>query len=142
MTKENSSKRKQKGSSSKKKNQVSIVEIHINMSFNNIIASITDLSGNVLAWSSGGKMGFKGSRKATPHSANLVIKNAMTTALDGYNFKSIKTIKVIGICPSRDSAIRSVMDFALTKNMPSIESIIDQTPIPHNGCRPPKKRRV
>jgi small subunit ribosomal protein S11 len=131
-----------KQSSSKKRSQVSTVEVHITMSFNNIIANVTDLNGNVLSWSSGGKMGFKGSKKATPHSANLVMKNALTIALDGCNFKSVKHIKIKGICPSRDAAIRSAIDFVASKNMPPIESIIEATPVPHNGCRPPKKRRV
>ena len=132
----------QKQSSSRKRSQVSSVEVHIKMSFNNIITTVTDTYGNVISWSSGGKMGFKGSKKATPHSANLVMKNALTIAVDNFNFKNVKTLRIRGICPSRDAAIRSAMDFVASKNMPPIESIIEETPVAHNGCRPPKKRRV
>jgi len=131
-----------KNSPSKKKGHVSIVETHIKMTFNNIHFNVTDPIGNTLAWSSGGKMGFKGSRKSTPHAANLVVKNALTAAHDIFNFKGIKAIKIVGICPSRDAAIRAVFEFASAKGLAGPEIIIDKTPVPHNGCRPPKKRRV
>lgn len=132
---------KKQHSSNKKKKSASICDVHIHMSFNNIIACITSTSGDVISWSSGGKMGFKGTRRSTPFAAKVTVEDAMKTALD-LNMKTVRSIIVKGICASREAAIREVMKIATMKNMPPLDSIIDVTPVPHNGCKPPKKRRV
>jgi small subunit ribosomal protein S11 len=111
------------------------------MTFNNIIASITNVFGDVVVWSSAGKMGFKGSRRSTPFAAKLTIQNAMNAAHD-LNMKSVRSIVIKGICNARESAIREVWNSVTTHNMPPIEMIKDVTPVPHNGTKPPKKRRV
>jgi small subunit ribosomal protein S11 len=86
-------------------------------------------------------MGFKGTRRSTPHAAKLTVEDAMKAALE-MNMKTVRAIIVKGICASREAAIREVMKIAITRNMPPIEYIKDVTPVPHNGCTPPKKRRV
>ncbi len=108
---------------------------HIKATFNNTIVSITDPSGNVLAWSSAGRCGFKGSRKSTAYAANLVAQDAARQA----SSKGIREVevRVQGPGAGRESAIRALQTAGLT-----IRAIKDVTPIPHDGCRPPKRRRV
>ena len=110
-------------------------EAHINASFNNIIISITNLKGEVISWSSAGKMGFKGSKKNTPYAAQLAAEDCSKTALE-LGLKRVK-VYVKGPGAGRESAIRT-----LHNNGILVTEIIDVTPVPHNGCRPPKKRRV
>ena len=132
---------KKNNSGNKKKKTLTICDVHIHMTFNNIIASITNTFGDVVVWSSAGKMGFKGSRRSTPFAAKVTVEDAMKAALD-LNMKTVRSIIVKGICASRESAIREVMKITMSKNMPPIEMIRDVTPVPHNGTKPPKKRRV
>jgi small subunit ribosomal protein S11 len=110
-------------------------EAHINASFNNIIISITNLKGEVISWSSAGKMGFKGSKKNTPFAAQTAAEDAAKTAHDA----GVRRIKVLVKGPGngRESAIRTLHNNGL-----EVTEIIDITPTPHNGCRPPKRRRV
>ena len=111
-------------------------QVHIHASFNNTIITITDLQGNTLCWASSGTAGFKGSRKSTPFAAQLAAQNAAGTARSEYNVREVDVF-VKGPGPGRESSIRSLQAAGLT-----VVSITDITPIPHNGCRPPKKRRV
>ena len=108
---------------------------HISATFNNTIVSITDVSGNVVAWSSSGTCGFKGSRKSTPFAAQLAAENAAKKAQD----HGMRTVQVFvkGPGSGRETAIRSLQAAGL-----EVGSISDVTPVPHNGCRPPKRRRV
>lgn len=108
---------------------------HINASFNNTIITITDRQGNALSWATAGGSGFRGSRKSTPFAAQVAAERAGTAALD-YGLKSLD-VMVKGPGPGRESAVR-----ALNAVGYKITNITDVTPIPHNGCRPPKKRRV
>ena len=108
---------------------------HINVSYNNTLIDISDLKGEVIAWASAGKLGFKGSKKSTPYAANLVAKNCVEQTVK-YNLTSIKVI-VKGVGPGRESAIRGLAGTGL-----NITSIQDNTPIAHNGTRKPKPRRV
>jgi len=108
---------------------------HIHASFNNTIVTFSDPTGGTLCWSSGGRIGYKGSRKGTPYAAQLASKNAAEQAQDN-GVRSVD-ILVKGPGPGRESAIRAVAAAGL-----EIKSIRDVTPIPHNGCRPPKRRRV
>lgn len=108
---------------------------HIRSTFNNTIVTITDPTGNVLAWSSAGHMGFKGSRKSTPFAAGMAAEEAAKVALD-HGMKSVEVF-VKGPGAGREAAIRSLQAAGLFVNL-----IKDVTPIPHNGCRPPKRRRV
>ena len=121
----------------KKKEKKNITDgiAHIQSTFNNTIVTITDLSGNVIAWSSSGLQGFKGSRKSTPFAARLAAESAIKTAM-GLGLQEVQ-IFVKGPGPGRESAIRAVQSMGL-----KVSSITDTTPVPHNGCRPPKKRRV
>jgi small subunit ribosomal protein S11 len=121
----------------KKKEKRSIVHgiMLIHSTFNNTIVTITDPEGNVLSWSSGGVVGFKGSRKSTPFAAQMATEKALRDA-ENLGIKSLD-IRVKGPGAGRESAIRTVGGFAF-----QVKSIQDVTPIPHNGCRPPKKRRV
>ncbi len=132
---------KKHNSTNKKKKSLTICDVHIHMTFNNIIASITNIFGDVAVWSSAGKMGFKGSRRSTPFAAKVTIQDAMKAALD-LNMRSVRSIVIKGICNARESAIREVFQMMNGKNMPPIEMIKDVTPVPHNGTKPPKKRRV
>jgi small subunit ribosomal protein S11 len=109
--------------------------VHIYATFNNTIVTITDTQGNTVAWSSGGSSGFKGSRKSTPYAARLASQNAARVAAESGMQEAHVIVKGPG--PGREAAIR-----ALTGTGISIKSISDVTPVPHNGCRPPKKRRV
>jgi small subunit ribosomal protein S11 len=108
---------------------------HIKASFNNTIISIADPAGNVIAWSSAGASGWKGSRKSTPYAAQIAAENAARKALDA----GMKTLEVFvrGPGAGREAAIRALEATGL-----SVTAITDVTPIPHNGCRPPKRRRV
>lgn len=108
---------------------------YIQATYNNTIITITDPSGNVLGWSSAGSTGFKGPKKATPYAASVVIKDLLNKIAD-YGVKEVSVL-VKGIGGGRESAIR-----ALHTNGLNVLSITDTTPIPHNGCRPPKRRRV
>lgn len=108
---------------------------HIHASFNNTIITITDRQGNTLAWASAGGSGFRGSRKSTPFAAQVAAEKAGTAAKE-FGLKNIEVL-VKGPGPGRDSAVR-----ALNVAGFKISTISDVTPIPHNGCRPPKKRRV
>jgi small subunit ribosomal protein S11 len=110
-------------------------QAHIKSTFNNTIISITDEEGKVVAWSSAGKVGYKGSRKSTPFAAQLAAENAAEEAKD-MGMKEIE-IFVKGPGSSRESAIRTLQSAGL-----NITLIKDITPIPHNGCRPPKRRRI
>jgi small subunit ribosomal protein S11 len=117
-----------------KKNVVDAVA-HIQASFNNTIITITDRQGNTLSWSTAGACGFKGSRKSTPFAAQVAADKAGQAAAD-YGVKNVDVL-VKGPGPGRDSAVRGLHAAGFKVN-----SITDVTPIPHNGCRPPKKRRV
>ena len=108
---------------------------HVHASFNNTIITITDRQGNVLSWASSGAAGFKGSRKSTPFAAQVAAERAGTQAKE-YGVKSLE-VRVKGPGPGRESAVR-----ALNASGFRITQIEDVTPIPHNGCRPPKRRRV
>jgi len=108
---------------------------HVQASFNNTIITITDRQGNVLCWATAGGAGFKGSRKSTPFAAQVAAERAVQLAQE-FGMKSVD-VYVKGPGPGRDSAVRSLNAAGLR-----INSIADVTPIPHNGCRPPKKRRV
>jgi len=108
---------------------------HIQATFNNTIVTITDPAGNSVAWSSGGVLGFKGSRKSTPFAAQLVAEDACRKAME-HGMKSIG-VYVKGPGGGRESALRAIANSGL-----KITLIKDVTPIPHNGCRPPKRRRV
>ena len=108
---------------------------HVNASFNNTMITITDAQGNAIAWSSAGMMGFKGSRKSTPYAAQVAAEDAGRKAME-HGMRTLD-IEVKGPGSGRESALRALqaVGFAVT-------SIRDVTPIPHNGCRPPKRRRV
>ncbi len=125
-----------KVSSKKKKVIVEATgEAHINASFNNIIISLTNLNGDVISWSSAGKMGFRGSKKNTPYAAQTAAEDAAKVALD-LGLKKVKVF-VKGPGNGRESAIRTIHNTGI-----EVSEIVDITPVPHNGCRPPKKRRV
>ena len=110
-------------------------QAHINATFNNIIISLTNLSGQVIAWSSAGKMGFRGSKKNTPYAAQLAATDCAKVAYDS----GLRKVKVFvkGPGAGRESAIRTLAGAGI-----EVSEIMDITPIPHNGCRPPKRRRV
>ena len=110
-------------------------EAHINASFNNIIISLTNLNGDVISWSSAGKMGFRGSKKNTPYAAQTAAEDAAKVALD-LGLKKVKVF-VKGPGNGRESAIRTIHNTGI-----EVSEIVDITPVPHNGCRPPKRRRV
>ena len=131
---------KQSGSSASKarkksKRQVSDGIAHIHASFNNTIVTITDRQGNTLSWATSGGSGFRGSRKSTPFAAPVAAEKAGTAAQD-YGLRTVE-VRVCGPGPGRESAVRALNGCGL-----KVTSIEDVTPIPHNGCRPPKKRRV
>jgi len=110
-------------------------QAHIQSTFNNSIVTLTDMKGNTLSWASAGQLGFKGSRKSTPFAAQMAAETAAKTAME----HGLKTVEVFvkGPGAGREAAIRSLQAAGLEVN-----SIKDVTPIPHNGCRPPKRRRV
>ncbi|MEL7609580.1 MAG: 30S ribosomal protein S11 [Bacillota bacterium] len=109
--------------------------VHIRSSFNNTMVTITDMQGNALSWSSAGGLGFRGSRKSTPYAAQMAAETASRAAME----HGLKTVEVYvkGPGSGREAAIRALQAAGLEVNM-----IKDVTPIPHNGCRPPKRRRV
>ena len=121
----------------KKKIKKTVVDgiAHVHASFNNTIITITDRQGNALSWATSGGAGFRGSRKSTPFAAQVAAENAGRAALD-YGLKNLE-VRVKGPGPGRESSVR-----ALNACGYKITNITDVTPIPHNGCRPPKKRRV
>ena len=125
-----------KSSSKKRKVIVEATgEAHITASFNNIIISLTNKKGDVIWWSSAGKMGFRGSKKNTPYAAQLAAEDALNVAKEA-GLKKVK-VYVKGPGNGRESAIRSLHNGGI-----EVTEIIDVTPMPHNGCRPPKRRRV
>lgn len=121
----------------KKKVRRTVVDgvAHVYATFNNTIITITDRQGNTLAWATSGGSGFRGSRKSTPFAAQVAAERAGTRAKD-YGMKNLE-VMVRGPGPGRESAIRSLNNIGF-----KITNISDVTPIPHNGCRPPKRRRV
>ncbi|MCI5775178.1 MAG: 30S ribosomal protein S11 [Aerococcus sp.] len=127
--------RKNKSRKRRSKLKVENGVAHIHSTFNNTIVMITDQQGNAVAWSSAGALGFKGSRKSTPYAAQLSSEAAAKTAIDN-GMKSVE-VTVKGPGSGRESAIRALQAAGL-----EVTSIRDVTPIPHNGCRPPKRRRV
>ncbi|HQY20586.1 MAG TPA: 30S ribosomal protein S11 [Ignavibacteria bacterium] len=108
---------------------------HIKATFNNVIVTLTDLYGNTVSWASSGKMGFKGSKKNTPFAAQLTAESAAKGAMD-LGMKKVEVL-IKGVGSGRDAAVRSLNTAGL-----EVTSIKDITPLPHNGCRPPKKRRM
>jgi small subunit ribosomal protein S11 len=108
---------------------------HVNSTFNNTLITITDAQGNAISWSSAGSMGFKGSRKSTPYAAQVAAEDAGRKAME-HGVKTLE-VNVRGPGSGRESALRALQAAGFT-----ITSIRDVTPIPHNGCRPPKRRRV
>ena len=123
------------GGAKKAKRTLSSGQVHIFASFNNTIVTVTDTSGNTIAWGSAGSAGFKGSRKSTPFAARLAAEQAVKAAQQ-MGMQEAELI-IIGPGPGRESAIRAVQSLGV-----KVRSISDKTPVPHNGCRPPKKRRV
>ena len=119
----------------KVKKNVSDGIAHVHASFNNTIITITDRQGNALSWATSGGAGFKGSRKSTPFAAQVAAEKAGRAASD-YGVKTVE-VRIKGPGPGRESAVRSLNALGY-----KVLNIIDVTPIPHNGCRPPKKRRV
>jgi len=109
--------------------------VHVQASFNNTIVTITDRQGNALSWATAGGAGFRGSRKSTPFAAQVAAEKAGRVALD-YGVKTLE-VRIKGPGPGRESAVRSLNALGY-----KVTNIIDVTPIPHNGCRPPTKRRV
>ena len=125
-------------STQKKKKNVkveAIGEAHIHASFNNIIISLTNKNGQVISWSSSGKMGFRGSKKNTPYAAQMAAQDCAKEAYDN-GLRRVK-VYVKGPGSGRESAIRTIHNSGI-----EVSEIVDVTPIPHNGCRPPKRRRV
>jgi len=117
------------------KRSISSGQVHVFASFNNTIITVTDMDGNTVSWGSGGSAGFKGSRKSTPFAARLAAEQAIKAAQQ-IGMQEVDLF-VKGPGPGRENAIRAVQALGL-----KVRSISDITPVPHNGCRPPKKRRV
>ena len=130
-----SGKKEKKGAKKKEKRVVPHGVVHIQASFNNTVVSITDPEGNVLSWSSAGRIGFKGSRKGTPFAAQVAAQSAGNTPKD-LGVRSLD-VQVRGPGAGRESAVRALQAAGI-----EVRSIKDVTPIPHNGCRPRKRRRV
>ena len=126
---------RRKGVTKKLKRTVSTGQVHIFATFNNTIITVTDLDGNAICWGSAGSAGFKGSRKSTPFAARLAAEQAIKTAITMGLQEAELYVKGPG--PGRESAIRAVQSLGL-----KVVLISDVTPVPHNGCRPPKRRRV
>ena len=119
----------------KEKKNVVVGVAHVAATFNNTIITITDQTGNAVSWSSAGMMGFKGSRKSTPYAAQVAAEDAGKKAME-HGMRTLE-LEVTGPGSGRESALRALQTVGLT-----VTSIRDVTPIPHNGCRPPKRRRV
>jgi small subunit ribosomal protein S11 len=126
---------RRKGGAKKVKRTLSSGQVHVNATFNNTIITVTDNQGNTVAWGSAGSAGFKGSRKSTPFAARLAAEQAIKAAV-AMGLQEV-ALFVKGPGPGRESAIRAVQAQGL-----KVTTISDVTPVPHNGCRPPKKRRV
>jgi small subunit ribosomal protein S11 len=126
---------KKKSFKKKEKKNIPAGVVHVQASFNNTIVTITDTVGNVLSWSSSGSLGFRGSRKGTPYAAQQASLTAANKAKES-GVRSVN-VNVSGPGAGRESAVRALSTAGL-----EVRSIRDRTPIPHNGCRPPKKRRV
>jgi small subunit ribosomal protein S11 len=109
--------------------------VHVHASFNNTIITITDRQGNALAWATSGGQGFKGSRKSTPFAAQVAAESAGRVAME-YGVKNLE-VRIKGPGPGRESAVRALHGLGI-----KITEISDVTPVPHNGCRPPKRRRI
>lgn len=139
MAKKQQNQGKGKGSKAKAKKRNVKVEAngqaHVQASFNNVIISLTNSKGEVISWSSAGKMGFRGSKKNTPYAAQVTAEDCAQVAYDA----GLRRVKVFvkGPGTGRESAIRSIHNAGI-----EVSEIIDVTPLPHNGCRPPKRRRV
>ncbi len=127
---------KKKSFKKKEKKNIPIGLVHVQATFNNTIITITDPIGNVLSWSSSGSLGFRGSRKGTPFAAQQAALTAATKAKEAANLRQVD-VRVAGPGSGRESAIRALATAGI-----EVKSIRDVTPIPHNGCRPPKRRRV
>ena len=122
----------------KRRRERKVVEkgaVHIRSSFNNTMVTVTDLQGNALSWASAGEMGFRGSRKSTPYAAQTAAETAATAAME-HGLKSVE-VYVKGPGQGREAAIRALQAVGLEVTLSK-----DVTPVPHNGCRPPKRRRV
>ncbi len=136
MAKQNQTTTAAKAAAKKRVVKVEAVgQAHINATFNNIIISLTNNAGQVISWSSAGKMGFRGSKKNTPYAAQLAAQDCAKVAHDA----GLRKVKVFvkGPVAGRESAIRTIAGAGI-----EVTEIMDVTPIPHNGCRPPKRRRV
>jgi small subunit ribosomal protein S11 len=120
----------------RERKNVSSGQVHIHAAFNNTIITVTDPTGNTLCWASSGTAGFKGSRKSTPFAAQLAASAAANSARNDFSMREVDVF-VKGPGPGRESSIRSLQSAGLI-----VRSIVDITPLPHNGCRAPKKRRV
>ena len=133
MAKQNA---KQNAKVSKKRKVIveTVGEAHVSATFNNVIVSLTNKKGDVIAWSSAGKMGFRGSKKNTPYAAQVAAEDAAKVAFDA-GLKKVK-VYVKGPGNGRESAIRTIHNAGI-----EVTEIIDVTPLPHNGCRPPKRRK-
>jgi small subunit ribosomal protein S11 len=127
---------KKKGQAKKQKRTVTQGIVNILSTFNNTIINITDMQGNTLVWESGGTVGFKGTRKSTPYAAQLAAQKAAKRAIQEYGLQEVE-VRIKGAGAGRESALRAIYASGL-----KIKLIRDITPIPHNGCRPPSKRRV
>jgi small subunit ribosomal protein S11 len=119
----------------KERKNISSGVVHVNASFNNTMITITDVQGNSIVWASSGKLGFKGSRKSTPYAAQVAAEQAGRAAME-HGMRTVE-VEVSGPGSGRESALRALQACGL-----QVTSIRDVTPIPHNGCRPPKRRRV
>lgn len=126
---------KKKSFKKKEKKNVPVGVVHIQATFNNTIVTVADQNGNTVAWSSAGSLGFRGSRKGTPYAAQQAALTAANKAKE-VGMRTV-TVHVSGPGAGRESAIRTLSTVGM-----DVRSILDTTPIPHNGCRPPKKRRV
>jgi len=126
---------KQKAKKNKTVKVEAVGQCHINATFNNIIISLTNNTGQVISWSSAGKMGFRGSKKNTPYAAQVAASDCSKEAFE-YGLRRVKVF-VKGPGAGRESAIRTIHQAGI-----EVMEIMDITPIPHNGCRPPKRRRV
>jgi small subunit ribosomal protein S11 len=126
---------KRKTVKKKEKKNVPFGKVYIAATFNNTVVSVTDMEGNVISWSSTGQHGFKGSRKSTPYAAKIVGEDAINKALE-HGLKQVQII-VKGPGSGRESALRAVASSGIR-----VTNIKDTTPVPHNGCRPPKRRRI
>jgi small subunit ribosomal protein S11 len=135
MAKARASAQRRRGGARKTKRTLSSGQVHIYATFNNTIVTVTDPQGNTVCWGSAGSVGFKGSRKSTPFAARLAAEQAIKSAMSMGMQEADVIVKGPG--PGREAAIRAVQALGL-----KVTSITDETPVPHNGCRPPKKRRV